>query len=257
MQKVFYLMKRNAVVLALLLGLVACDREIPTQPGSPLPTSVTQVLSGTVEPGANKIETLNIPGGQRLRITLTALNDANGLPTNATVTLKMGVPITNGTECSALQSATAQARLVSHLTALLSAGQYCLEISDTSGLTATTSYSLRLVFGLPGGPDPPETLTFESLVVPGGSAARNFEAHSDGGVMLVMDAITPGSAGALGMALGHTKAIGTGCEISQYVVATQGSALVALVDAGTYCAKAFDLGGLTTQVSFAMRIRRP
>ena len=140
MQKVFYLMKRKPLVVALLLGIVACDREIPTDPTSPLPSSATQILAGTLEPGANKIETISIPGGQQLRITLTTLNDANGLPTGGSVTLKMGVPIANGTECSPLQSVTAEARLVSHLKALVSAGNYCLEILETAVLTSNTSY---------------------------------------------------------------------------------------------------------------------
>jgi hypothetical protein len=257
MQKARLLMKRNAVFLALLLGVVACDRDIPTDPGSPLPTSVTQILSGIIEPGSNKIETLNIPGGQQLRITLSTLNNASGLPTGGTVTLSLGVASSDGTSCSALQTVSASARLTSHLKAILSAGLYCIEISDTASLPSATAYTLRIIFGSPGGPDPPETLVFESTVVPGGSAARNFEAHSDGAVLLVMDSITPGSVGSLGMAIGHSRSTGAGCEISSYIVASPGSAFVIPVDAAAYCAKAFDLGGQAVAANFAMRIRRP
>ena len=257
MQKVFLLMKRNVVVLALLLGIVACDRDIPTDPTSPLPTSATQILGGTVEPGANKSETLTIPSGQQMRITLTTLNDAAGLPLGSTITLKLGVPVSGGAECSGLQTVSASARLTAHIKAIVSAGQYCIELSDTASLPSTASYTIRLVFGQPGGPDPAETLVFESTVVPGGSAARNFDADADGGVLLVMDAILPQSAGPLGMGIGHTRFAGSGCEISSYVVANPGSTHIVIVDAGTYCAKAFDLGSLTTAVNFAMRIRRP
>lgn len=257
MQKVFVLMKRNVVVVALLLGIVACDREIPTDPTSPLPTSATQILAGTVEPGATKSETLTIPGGQQMRITLTTLNDAAGLPLGATVSLKLGVPNTDGTQCSSLQTVTASARLTAHLKAIVSAGQYCLEISDTASLPTTAAYTIRIIFGQPGGPDPAETLVFESTVVPAGSTSRNFEAHADGGVLLVMDAIAPGSQAPLGMAIGHTRSTGSGCEISSFIVANPGSAHVVPVDAGGYCAKVFDLGNLTAATSFTMRIRRP
>jgi hypothetical protein len=242
--------------LALAGGLVACERNIPTAPTPELPSSASQIFTGTLAPGDAPLTRLTLPGGAILRVYLGALNDPeSGLPGGGTVTLRFGVPLSD-TVCNALQTVTASARLTALVTATVSGGEYCIQLDDTGALPGSTYYSIRVVFGDPSFPDlVPGTIPYSSSVIPGGATSRSFEAAGDGLVHVTMEQIA--GAATLGMGVGYTRSDGTGCDLSSFVIGGSGTVFNVSVDSATYCVKVFDPGTLAAPANFTVRITHP
>ena len=103
----------------------------------------------------------------------------------------------------------------------------------------------------------PVTETFSSNLVVQGSVWRIVTAAQSGTLTATLTS-TSQPAAAVGVALG-VRSIGTSCLLNSSVTAAAGSSpqLSAQVDAGDYCVKLFDVGALSTTMSFTLTIVYP
>jgi len=107
------------------------------------------------------------------------------------------------------------------------------------------------------------TETFVSTLSPGGSTFYSFNVGASGGtVSLTLASVTAGSAGALvrtPVGLGIGTPAGEGCAMTSAVNATIAltAQLSTNANPGTTCVNIYDVGGLTSTVTFAVRIVHP
>ncbi len=89
----------------------------------------------------------------------------------------------------------------------------------------------------------PGTDTFTGTLAPGGTAIHQFVASATGAVNVTLTATDP-PATVIGLGIGVPGANIGGCDLTKTVQAAPGSAaqLTATVEAGSYCAGAFDVG---------------
>jgi hypothetical protein len=96
----------------------------------------------------------------------------------------------------------------------------------------------------PSAPAPaPGTDTFTATLAPGGTAIHNFTASAAGGVVVTLTTTNPGPT-LVGLGIGVPGANIGGCDLTKTVQAVPGPVgqLTANVEAGDYCAGAFDVG---------------
>jgi len=98
---------------------------------------------------------------------------------------------------------------------------------------------------------------FSSQLVPGGGASRNFEVAAAGSIAVTLKSTTPAGV-AIGLGVGIPRSNGT-CALSTAVETIAGATAQISVsaDAGTYCAKVYDLGTLSAPLPFTIAISRP
>lgn len=89
--------------------------------------------------------------------------------------------------------------------------------------------------------------SFSSQLVPGGSATRAFDLTTGGTVSITLSSTTPAGI-VVGLGIGIPQANGAGCTLTMSVETAAGSTpqLSVTADKGTYCAKVYDVGQLTT-----------
>lgn len=100
---------------------------------------------------------------------------------------------------------------------------------------------------------------FTTHLLPGGSATRAFTMTARGTISLTLSATTPANV-TLGLGVGIPQANGAGCLLNSSVETTAGSTpqLTVTTESGTYCAKVYDVGHLTTTpVPFTLLFSRP
>jgi len=98
---------------------------------------------------------------------------------------------------------------------------------------------------------------FSSLVVPGGSASRDFELTAAGPIGITLKSTTPDGV-LVGLGVGIPRSNGS-CALSAAVETTAGATaqITLSADTGTYCARVYDPGTLTAPVPFTISISRP
>ena len=133
------------------------------------------------------------------------------------------------------------ARFLAFATTLLAAG--CARTTMTSPTpTADTATLLR---------------EFSSLVVPGGSASREFQVTASGPIAVTLTSTTPAGV-TVGLGVGIPRSNGS-CALHAAVETAAGAAaqIAISADVGAYCAKVYDAGTLTAPVPFTISISRP
>ncbi len=110
----------------------------------------------------------------------------------------------------------------------------------------------------PTTPAGPVTETFTSNLTVQGSAWRLISAAQGGTLSATITSASQPSS-VVGFGLGIQGGSTTGCLLSHAVTAAAGSApqLTAPIDAGVYCVKIFDVGGLSDPMGFTITIVRP
>ena len=89
------------------------------------------------------------------------------------------------------------------------------------------------------------TETFTGQMAPGGTAVHSFTASATGTVSVTLTATDPPST-LVGLGIGIPGSNIGGCDMTKSIQARPGTTaqLTAGVEAGAYCAGAFDVGGL-------------
>ncbi|HEX5069759.1 MAG TPA: hypothetical protein VFV78_06035 [Vicinamibacterales bacterium] len=251
-------MRLRAATLCAGLALAAGCSNTPTTPsGSGGGTSATQIFSGTVAPGESPSHVFSLPGAQALHLTFGSLTDSAGNPLNTPLTMQFGTPTADALGCNPLTSATGPVSLQAQINLSVSQGTYCVALAETSALTTTANYALKVTYGTPSGTGDPGTIEYSSTVEPGGFTSRTFQANSNGTVTIVVDAFAPATVASLNVGLGYPRNNGSGCEPSAAIIAARGSQFTVPVDAGVYCVKVSDPGTLTGTTTFTLRIFHP
>ena len=252
-------------ICAILLGIFAtvgvagCDNT-PTNPGGGSGggvTSATTIFTGTVAPGDTPTHVFTLPATNPLHVLFGSLTDANGVPVPGTVTLNFGVEPTAGAACDPLLSMPVSAALKAQINVTVSSGAYCVMLTNTSGLSGTFNYAIRVIYGTPSDAREGGVIDYSSTVLPSGYTARGFAVSELGFTAVVMDSFSPSSVATLPVGVGFTRQDGTGCEVSSMLLASRGAELRVETDPGKYCVKVFDNGTLTQQTSFSLRIVHP
>lgn len=128
---------RTACLIVLFLLSLACNYT-PTLP-SPLASSDTRVLEGTVYPNGLTRFVLTTAAPGTLTVTLTR-EDPNPVP----LTIKLGAPGPSG-ECESIAEITTQAGAAPQITSSVVAGQHCLAVSDVGFVKlAGTEFSVSV-----------------------------------------------------------------------------------------------------------------
>ena len=98
---------------------------------------------------------------------------------------------------------------------------------------------------------------FSSILVPGGTASRDFAIAAAGPIAVTLKSTTPDGV-SIGLGLGIPRSNGS-CALSSAVETAAGStAQISLSAAvGSYCAKVYDLGTLASPLAFTVSISRP
>lgn len=98
---------------------------------------------------------------------------------------------------------------------------------------------------------------FTSLILPGGSASRAFDLTVGGQIAVTLRSTTPAGV-MVGVGLGIPRLDGS-CALQAVVETAAGNAahIALAADAGTYCAKVYDLGTLRDPLPFTISISRP
>ncbi len=249
-------------MFALGVGLVwaaACSDSTttPTTPTAGASSSVTQVLSGDIAPGATPVHTFSLPGTAPLHIMLGSLVGADSLPLGSTVTLVYGIPTTDGLTCTALTKVSTAVALKAQINVLASSGTYCVGLENTGSIAAATHYAIRVIYGTPSDETSAGTIDYTSTVLPGGTTSRTFGASVAGIATITMSDFVPASVSAVGLGVGFQRNDASGCEISATTLATRGATFSVPVDAGKYCVKVFDPGTFTGLVTFTIKISHP
>ena len=98
---------------------------------------------------------------------------------------------------------------------------------------------------------------FTSLLLPGGSASRDFEILVAGPIAVTLTTTTPGEV-PIGVGVGIPRSNGTGALSAAVETAAGSTAQISIsAAAGAYCAKVYDLGTLSAPLAFTIAITRP
>jgi len=242
-----------------VLSLSGCDSssDPPTTPTTPVATSLTQVMTGTIAAGVTPFHSFTVPSAAPLHVMLGSLTAANEVPLGTTVTLVFGVTATDGVTCQPLTKVQTVAGLKAQINVLASASEYCLALENLGSVPVGSLYALRVIYGTPSEDTTAGVIEYSSSVLAGGSTARSFPAAVDGTAFVqLVDILKPGVS-SLGMAVGFQRNDGSGCHISVAFNATRGFQASLPIDAGKYCVKIFDPGTLTETVGFSVKIVHP
>ena len=144
----------TSLVVALAGAASGCNSSDSTTPTSPTTQTITtDVLTGTVPPPVNGVlqsayNTFTVgQGGGTVTVTLTsAVETLPGGALLTTVTMGLGVGNVSGSSCTLMQNAytVAQASSVPQLTGSLSAGTYCVQVSDASNQLGPVAYAVAV-----------------------------------------------------------------------------------------------------------------
>lgn len=104
---------------------------------------------------------------------------------------------------------------------------------------------------------PIDVNAFNSQVLPGGSASREFTLSTGGSVGVTLTSTTPADT-VLGVGLGIPRSDGS-CALGGAVSTTAGAGpqLAMDADTGLFCVKVYDPGRLAAPVGFTLAISRP
>jgi hypothetical protein len=128
---------------ALMLAGVACSGELET-PTSATSTAVptTILFSGTLQPRASRFYSYTMATAGSVSALLASV-ERNGIPSTSALEIGIGSPA--GTGCAVTVSANTPAALVPQLRNAAAAGTYCVRVTDTDGLSAPMTFTIRVI----------------------------------------------------------------------------------------------------------------
>jgi hypothetical protein len=148
----------------------------------------------------------------------------------------------------AVESLRAHSRMKGPAVALLALAAFCAACGNSSTTAPSTTTS-------------PTTETLNGSMAPKGQAIRTFTATQAGTVSVTLASAGPPSTIVLGVGVGLVSTTtGDICEFSRTVNTPAGTTpqITVSVDAGTYCAGAYDIGNVgTAGITVAITVTHP
>jgi len=135
---------RGIVSLGLVLVAVACsdDLETPTSASATATGPVTILFSGTLQPRASRFYSYTLTTAGSVSALLASV-ERNGAPVANPLEIGIGSPA--GTGCAVTLSENVSASLIPQLRHDAAVGTYCVRIADTEGLSAPTTFTIRVI----------------------------------------------------------------------------------------------------------------
>jgi len=254
-------MRTGILALALsflAFGAAACGDDVPTEPTDPgnTITGTSQLFTDTIGSGGSRFYSFAVIQSSPLNITFASLSAGTpGQALSTPLTVGLGTPA--GTGCAVTTSRQTSAGLVPHITAIVGAGTYCVNVADAGALPGAADFTVRIVLGTITNNATPGTETFSSVLASGGSASRSITTSQPGTLTVTLEGLGAPAGATLGFGLGVPPLTGSGCALTYSQTATTGVSISAAVDIGTYCVKLFDLASMTEPANFTIKIGKP
>ncbi len=136
-------MKLLAVVglLVCVLAGAGCRSET-TLPDYTIVSPVTQTFQGTLGLQGSAFFSFIVGNPDPVNITLASLTKSSGVAVTTSVRLGFGVP--SGETCSTTSAVTTASGLQAQVLQVISAGTYCVIISDTGALTEPVNFAIKI-----------------------------------------------------------------------------------------------------------------
>ena len=225
---------------------------------TPITLTASVIFGGTLQPGGSQTFNFNVNSPAQTLITFGSLRNSGGSNTTLSTPLKLllgQASTTDPTGCSGSTSLTAPPALVAQISQSLIVGTYCLVLSDPGNLASGADFGVRVtqstgtaVLGSPG------TDTFSTNLYPGGVTDKTFGVTTQGTVTATLTDVRPGANIGFGIGLSADQA---GCNLYQSVLSSATKSLSVTAEAGIYCVRAFDPGGLSDRVTFTIQTVHP
>jgi hypothetical protein len=230
----------------------------PTLSSPPSIQSIQFVVS-TIAPGSNATYSFNVSETSIVGVTLASVTSvATGDILPSALTLALGTP--SGSSCTPTTSIDTSLALSAQVSKTLSAGAYCVKVTDVDGLPESATFTVRIIATTGSTPQKATGLTttesFASELQVGGFSMRTFRVFAPGNL-----AATLTGAGGLDKVVRVSLGVwdGSVCRLASSVDTAAGSPaqIVAGVDPGTYCLGLRDIGNLKGPVSFSVSVEHP
>src|SRR5579862_1728376 len=244
----------RACVLACLAGVAGCGA---TTPSGDI-TTASQFFSDALAPKASsKIFTFTLTASSTANVMLGSVTSAaTGEPSTAMLTMTLGT--SSGSTCTATSSKTIASSLTAQIVSTLSAGTYCVTVSDPGNLTETSNFTVR-VTTTTGTPTASLSTTDQlpTTLAKGGTSIKTFTAADSGALQVTLTAVAADPT--LEIELGVGVWDGAVCRLNTSLVTASGTMpqIETNVDAGVYCIRLADVGNLTGQVATSGTILHP
>jgi len=247
------------VTFALAGMLAAACGDSPTTPATAKQIPVSTIFTGTLAAGSTQSQTFPLAEAGTVAVTLASLTTTQGDLVDTTLTLDLGTA--SATACNVTTSAPASPALKAQISTALSAGNYCVRVRDTAGLTAPLNFAVRIVaYPVTATTGTNVSESVASNLPVGGFVGRTFIAAQNGTITVTLSSVTPSVP--LGIGLGLDIGAGT-CRLTQLITADPGAdpQLTMPADAGQYCVTLVDVGNLVAitrgVVPFTMVLAHP
>lgn len=247
-------MKTAFCLLIAALCVSGCHNSTTPTETPAQPYFSTDVFFGTLSPQGTQFHGFDVLQSASVTLTLVGLTTpGTNTPLSTPITLLLGS--LSGNACIGATTVAATPALTAHLTQQLATGGYCVSVSDAGGLTGDAEFSVRIAqtanidaIGQAG------TEAFSSNLYPGSTDLRTFATGQRGDIVVKLLTVSPAEAITFG--LGVTSD-GSSCFVHKAAVSTPGSPaeISANGDAGAYCVKVTDPGGLPNRVTFNIEIK--
>ena len=249
--------------LSLVLFVSACGEDNPAGPTLVASPPTSQIITGNLEPAATAGFFFIVAEQAQVRISLASLGlNPDGSAVSADMTLVFGTPV--GTDCTPQTTTGASPALTAHLVQVVNTpGTYCVAVTDPGNLQNAVELAIhvRIVpFTAPTSTiDTAGTDTFTTNLSAGGWMSRSVRASQAGTISLRLESASPPDNIVLGLGVGVPRSDGTGCLLTQAVSRSPGgSPQIALqADAGIFCARIYDVGNITTPITFTASVVKP
>jgi hypothetical protein len=248
-------------ILALAAGLTAgCGNSTSTTPSDTTSSSVViDVYAGPIDPGGTTRYIVTLAADSTLQVMLAGeqLSD----PTRTvSVPLQIDISDWDGSYCTPLDTNVTAPRLTAQLQRWLTAGSYCVQVSDPGTLAETVGAVVRISYPapklLPGTGSP---VTLDSVVSPSGMTTKSFVTSREGDISITLNSAGPNGDTPVGLAIGVGGTDGGPCTLTRIVQTQAGPSpqITEHADAGIYCAAVIDPGTFTTAQNFSLTIAHP
>lgn len=130
------------VGVALMIIGAACSEEIETPASATSVTPAPILFSGTLQPRTSRFYSYTLTTAGAVSALLASV-ERNGVPMANSLEIGIGTPA--GTGCAVTLSANVPASLIPQLRHDAGAGTYCVRVADVDGLSAPTTFTIRVV----------------------------------------------------------------------------------------------------------------
>jgi hypothetical protein len=249
--------------VSLLIFASACGDDNPAGPSIIASPPTSQILTGPLEPAATAGFFFVVAEPAQVRVSLASLGlNPDGSAVSVNMTLVFGTPV--GTDCTPQTSTGASPALTAHIVRVVDTpGTYCVAVTDPGNLqkAAELAIHVRIVpFTAPSSTiSTAGTDTFTTNLSAGGWMSRSVRTSQPGTITLRLESASPPDNIVLGLGVGVPRSDGTGCLLTQAVNRSPGgSPQISLqADAGIFCARVYDVGNITTPITFTASIVKP